>query len=70
MKSVSFVLNQFSQTVNIELDWLHIGTKGVNNLEMSSVSMISHEERLLQHWVYTADPPLAATSTKMPPILV
>ena len=43
-----FFLNKFSQIANyMGLSWLHIGTKGVNNLEMSSVSKISHEERLL-----------------------
>ena len=44
LKSVRF-LNEFSQRSNIELKRLHVDTKGVNNLEMSSISTISHEER-------------------------
>ena len=51
LKSVSFVLNEFSQTANIECTLTTYGTKEVNNLEMKSVSTISHEERLLlQHF--------------------
>ena len=45
LKSVRFLLNEFSQRSNIELKRLHVDTKGVNNLEMSNVSTISHEER-------------------------
>ena len=47
LKSVSSVLKEFSQIANIEPKLTTYGTKGVGNLEMSSVSMISHEERLL-----------------------
>ena len=49
LKSVSFVLYKFSQIANTEpeLTTVHIGTKGVHNLDTSSVSMISHQERLL-----------------------
>ena len=46
LKSVSFVLNEFSQIANIEPRLTTYGTKGVNNLEMRSVSTISHEVRL------------------------
>ena len=43
---VLFLMNpprQQKQSIN----WLHSGTKGVNNLEMSSVSTINHGERML-----------------------
>ena len=51
LKSMSLFFNEFSQITNIEPKLTNIGTKtGVNNLEMSSVSTISHEVRLLpQH---------------------
>ena len=46
LKSVGFVLNDFSQIANIEPTLTtYIDTKGVNNLEMSSVSTISNKER-------------------------
>ena len=47
---VFFLTNSPRQQIK-SVNWLHIGTKGVNNFEMSSVSTISHEERLLpQHF--------------------
>ena len=52
---MSFVLNEFSQTANIECKLTTYGTKGVNNLEMSSVSTISHEERLLPQRFFVND---------------
>ena len=47
VKAVSFVLSELSQTANIETKLTTCWYKGVNNLEMSSVSTISHEEILL-----------------------
>ena len=42
---VSLVLNEFPpDSIYKSLNWLHIGTKGVNNLEMSSESTLGHEE--------------------------
>ena len=47
LKSVSFVLYKFSQIANIEPKLTTYWHKRANNLEMSSVSTISHKERLL-----------------------
>ena len=44
---MSFVLNEFSQIVNIEPKLTTQCLKRRAQLEMSSVSMINHEERLL-----------------------
>ena len=47
LNSVSFVLNEFYQIANVEPKLTTYYHKRVNNLEMSGVSTISHEERLL-----------------------
>ena len=52
MKSIGFVLNEFSWIENIEpKPTTNIGTKGLNNLEMSSLSTI----RLLPQCFSTND---------------
>ena len=55
LKSMSLVLNEFSQIANIEPKLTTYWNKGVNNLEMSSVSMMSHEERQLTQCFSVSD---------------
>ena len=53
---MSFVLNKFSQIADIKpKPTTYIWHKRVNNLEMSSVPMISHEVRLLLQCFFAND---------------
>ena len=54
-KSVSFVLNKFSQIANIESKLITYWHIGLNNLEMNSVPRVSQEGRLLPQCISAND---------------